>query len=53
MVELFNVYRAVKEPSENAWVIVEGFFDAIKLHQHGYRKVVALMGAVCQPRKKN
>src|SRR5206468_3390414 len=25
--------------------IVEGFFDAIKLHQNGYRKVVGLMGS--------
>jgi DNA primase len=24
---------------------VEGFFDAMKLHQHGCRKVVALMGS--------
>ena len=26
-------------------MIVEGFFDAVKLHQHGCRKVVALMGS--------
>ena len=25
-------------------VIVEGFFDCMKLHQFGYRKTVALMG---------
>ena len=33
----------------NRWmqplVIVEGFFDAVKLHQNGCRKVVALMGS--------
>lgn len=41
--ELFNLDRASKEPG--ALVIVEGFFDAMKLHQHGCRKVVALMGS--------
>ena len=25
-------------------MIVEGFFDCMKLHQFGYRKTVALMG---------
>lgn len=43
--ELFNLNRAIKEPAEAPLVIVEGFFDAIKLHQHGCRKVVALMGS--------
>lgn len=41
--ELFNADRAFKEPG--ALVIVEGFFDTMKLHQHGCKKVVALMGA--------
>jgi DNA primase len=41
--ELFNLDRAIKEPGP--LVIVEGFFDCMKLHQHGYRKVVALMGS--------
>jgi DNA primase len=43
--ELFNIDRAVKQPSEMSLVIVEGFFDAMKLHQHGCYKVVALMGS--------
>ncbi len=43
--ELFNLDRAIKEPADMPLVIVEGFFDCMKLHQHGYRKVVALMGA--------
>jgi DNA primase len=43
--ELFNIDRAIKEPSDKPLVIVEGFFDAMKLHQHGCRKVVALMGS--------
>jgi len=41
--ELFNIDRAVKE--EGPLVIVEGFFDCIKVHQNGWRKVVALMGS--------
>lgn len=48
--ELFNVDRAVKEPTDNPLVIVEGFFDAINLHQHGCRKVVALMGSTMSSR---
>jgi DNA primase len=43
--ELFNIDRAVKEPAEKPLVIVEGFFDVIKLHQNGWRKAVALMGS--------
>ena len=42
--EVFNLDRAIKEPADNPLVIVEGFFDVIKLHQHGCRKVVAIMG---------
>ena len=37
--------RAIKEPADRPLVIVEGFFDAMKLHQHGCRKVVAIMGS--------
>lgn len=43
--ELFNIDRAVKESSETPWVIVEGFFDCMWLHQHACRKAVALMGS--------
>lgn len=43
--ELFNIDRAAKEPKVAPLVIVEGFFDCMKLHQHGCRKVVALMGS--------
>lgn len=41
--ELFNIDRAIRETGP--LVIVEGFFDCMKLHQHGCRKVVALMGS--------
>ncbi|MDR3548181.1 MAG: CHC2 zinc finger domain-containing protein [Candidatus Pacebacteria bacterium] len=43
--ELFNIDRAIREPADKPLVIVEGFFDAIKLHQNGHKKVVALMGS--------
>jgi len=43
--ELFNLDRAVKEPPEKPLIVVEGFFGAMTLHQHGCRKVVALMGS--------
>ena len=43
--ELFNIDRAAKQPADEPLVIVEGFFDAMKLHQHGCYKVVALMGS--------
>ncbi len=43
--ELFNIDRAIKEAPDQPLFIVEGFFDAMKLHQHGCRKVVALMGS--------
>lgn len=45
--EVFNLDRAAKEPGP--LVIVEGFFDAIKLHQNGCKKVVALMGSSLSP----
>lgn len=43
--ELFNIERARHEPGNTPLLIVEGFFDCMKLYQHGYRKVVALMGS--------
>ena len=43
--ELFNLDRAIKEPKEKPLILVEGFFDCMKLHQQGHRKVVALMGS--------
>ncbi|HEV2691849.1 MAG TPA: CHC2 zinc finger domain-containing protein, partial [Verrucomicrobiae bacterium] len=41
--ELFNLDRAMRE--SGPLFIVEGFFDCMKLHQHGCKKVVALMGS--------
>jgi len=47
--ELFNIDRAIKEPADKPLIIVEGFFDCMKLHQYGCRKVVALMGSTMSP----
>ena len=49
LLEVFNLDKAIREPADAPMVIVEGFFDAIKLHQHGCRKVVALMGWFMSP----
>jgi DNA primase len=42
---LFNLHRADAD-RDNSVVIVEGFFDCMKVHQAGVRSVVALMGSV-------
>jgi DNA primase len=41
---LFNLDRAMQTCGRNV-IVVEGFFDAMKVHQAGYPAVVALMGA--------
>jgi DNA primase len=41
---LFNLHRAAA-CGQTTVVIVEGFFDCMKVHQAGWRNVVALMGA--------
>ena len=45
--ELFNLDRAKTE--SGPLIVVEGFFDAMALHQLGHRKVVALMGSSMSP----
>jgi DNA primase len=47
--EVFNLDRAFKESADKPLVIVEGFFDCMILHQHGCKKVVALMGSSMSP----
>jgi len=42
---LYNLHRAAKVNGCRIVVIVAGFFDCIKVHQAGYRCVVALMGS--------
>jgi DNA primase len=41
---LFNLHRAAAS-AEKTVVVVEGFFDSLKVHQAGVPAVVALMGA--------
>jgi DNA primase len=41
---LFNMHRAAAG-TENSVVVVEGFFDSMKVHQAGVRSVVGLMGS--------
>ena len=41
--ELYNLHRAVNT-GERGLIVVEGFFDAMKVSQAGYHFVVALMG---------
>lgn len=40
---VWNLNRA-KEHAGKGLIVVEGFFDAMKVHQAGFRNVVALMG---------
>jgi DNA primase len=42
--ELFNYHRATAF-ADNEIVVVEGFFDSMRVHQAGFPSVVALMGA--------
>lgn len=42
--ELYNLHRAVEVESRGL-IVVEGFFDAMVVHQAGYPFVVALMGS--------
>jgi DNA primase len=45
---LFNFHRAAAA-EKRAVIVVEGFFDCLKLHQAGVRSVVALMGSALYP----
>ena len=41
--ELYNLHRAIAK-GQRGLIVVEGFFDCMKVHQAGYPWVVALMG---------
>jgi len=41
---LFNLDRAIQTGGRKV-IVVEGFFDVLKVHQAGYQTVVALMGS--------
>ena len=42
--ELYNLHRAIAT-EQRGLIVVEGYFDAMKVHQAGYPFVVALMGS--------
>jgi DNA primase len=42
--ELFNIHRAAAT-SSRAVIVVEGYFDCLRVHQAGFPGVVALMGS--------
>lgn len=48
---LFNLHRAA--PAVETGIVVEGFFDCLKVHQAGFGSVVALMGAVLYDRQRH
>lgn len=50
---IFNLHRAVEFAARQGGVVivVEGFFDCMKVHQAGYGNVVALMGASLSDRQ--
>jgi len=48
-VELFNLHRAIEADAAQPLMVVEGFFDCMKLVQHGYERTVALMGSTLSP----
>lgn len=43
--EVYRLSEALREPPDQPLIVVEGFFDVIKLWQVGVRKCVALMGS--------
>ena len=48
---LFNMHRA-SSGQDDFVVVVEGFFDCMKVHQAGFRSVVGLMGsALYEPQR--
>jgi DNA primase len=50
---LFSLHRAVESAARHGGraIVVEGFFDCLKVHQAGYGNVVALMGASVSDRQ--
>ncbi len=45
MSEVFNLHRALREADISPLIVVEGFFDVMKLWQLGWRRTVSLMGS--------
>jgi DNA primase len=42
--EVYNLHRAIQQPDDQTFVVVEGFFGCIHLWKHGAQRTVALMG---------
>jgi DNA primase len=49
--ELFNVHRAAATGQPTV-IVVEGYFDCLRVHQAGFPCVVALMGSSLSPEQK-
>jgi len=49
--ELYNLHRAHESRGECV-IVVEGFFDSMKVHQAGYPSVVALMGSAMSEKQE-
>jgi DNA primase len=49
---VFNFNRAIHS-AEKTVIVVEGFFDAMKVHQAGHDNVVALMGSTLSQRQSD
>jgi len=45
MSEVFSLHRALREADSSPLIVVEGFFDVMKLWQLGWRRAVSLMGS--------
>jgi DNA primase len=48
---LFNLHRAAAGGEETV-IVVEGFFDCLRVHQSGFHCVVALMGSALSDRQR-
>lgn len=49
--ELFNLHRAAGAGSQTV-IVVEGYFDCVRVHQAGLPSVVALMGSSLSPEQE-
>jgi DNA primase len=55
-IELWNLHRVLAPGGDRGMqrvIVVEGFFDAMKIHQAGYPHVVALMGSTMSERQED
>ena len=51
--ELFNYHRAIAAAPQESLVVVEGFFDCMKVWQAGFERVVAIMGSSLSDAQEN